>query len=123
MNNRPAGGTIFLAQLLAGSAVIHLVKPGVFEPMVPEPFPPSETVLVSGVAELICAVGLLVPRTRRVSGWASTALLLAVFPANVKMAVEAQRSASPFRRYGALARLPLQLPLLRLAWKAARGQG
>ena len=55
-----------------------------------------EVILASGVAELACAAGLLHPRTRRLAGWASAALLLAVFPGNVKMA--ARRARRPTTR-------------------------
>ena len=68
-----------------------------------------EVILGSGVAELACAAGLLLPRTRRLSAWASTALLVAVFPGNLKMADDARRCRS--RKFQAMAygRLPLQL--------------
>lgn len=127
-SRRPAGGTVFLSQLFAASAVIHLVRPRVFEPMVPAPIPAREAVRVSGVAELVCAVGLLLPPTRRLSGLASAGLLVAVFPANVKMAADAWTgpagsSDALTRRALATARLPLQWPLVKLAWRAARGRG
>ena len=47
-----------------------------------------EIVLVSGVAELVCAAGLVHPRTRNAAGWASAALLLAVWPGNFQMAAD-----------------------------------
>ena len=59
-------------------------------------------VYVSGVAELLCAAGLLVPATRRPAGYASAALLVAVFPANVQMSVDhgKRRSDGPTRHPG-----------------------
>ena len=61
------------------SGVVHLVKPEVYEPLMPSWVPQHRRVIVgSGVAELACAVGLLVPRTRRTAGLASVALLLGV---------------------------------------------
>lgn len=127
-SRRPRGGTVFLSQLFAVSGVIHLVRPQVFEPMVPAPIPAREAVLASGVAELACAAGLLLPPTRRLSGAVSAALLLAVFPANLKMAADAWRrpEGSPgakVRRSLATARLPLQWPLIKLAWRTSRGRG
>ena len=79
-----------------------------------------EIILGSGVAELICAVGLLHPRTRKASGWASAALLVAVFPGNVKMAADAQKTRNTTYQRMTLARLPVQLPLIRAALKVTR---
>jgi len=74
----------------------------------------------SGVAELACAAGLLHSSTRQRAGWASAALLLGVFPGNLKMADDARRSGN--RKFQAIAygRLPLQLPLIGIALRAAR---
>ena len=104
------------------SGVVHLVRPQVFEPMIPEqlPAPPRQVVVWSGVAELACAAGMLHPRTRRVAAYAGAALLVGVFPGNVKMALDAQRGESTALKVGTLARLPLQLPMIRGMLKAAR---
>lgn len=117
-----------LAAAFAGSGVIHLVRPQVFEPAVPDALPRArELVYVSGAAEIACAAGLLVPRTRRAAGLASAALLVAVFPANVQMTVDAARAAQrkPTTARiaylaGTVARLPLQWPLIRAAADAGR---
>ena len=107
-----------LAALFAVSGVLHLVRPQVFEPIVPRRLPARrELVHLSGVAELACAAGLLHPRTRAV-------LLVAVYPANLQMALDAHRRAGRTggraRLAVALARLPLQAPLVRIALKATR---
>ncbi len=78
--------------------------------------------MASGVAELACAAGMLVPATRRAAGWASVAVLVGVFPGNVTMAQKAMRRGSPAVRAASLARLPLQLPLVRIAWRVGRGR-
>jgi uncharacterized membrane protein len=110
-----------LAALFATSGTLHLVRPRLFESIVPHRLPRKrELVYASGVGELLCAAGLLHPRTRGAAGWASVVLLLAVFPANVQMAVDARGSGCAAYRVGTLARLPLQLPLVRTAWRAAR---
>lgn len=104
------------------SGVIHLARPEVFERIVPRFLPRHrDLVLASGVAELACAAAVVSPRTRRVGGIASAALLAAVFPANVQMAVDVTRSrrASPALKAGVLARLPLQWPLIRAALNLA----
>jgi uncharacterized membrane protein len=118
-----------LAAIFATSGTIHLVKPGVFLPLVPTFLPARNgIVLGSGVAELACAAGLLHPRTRSAAGWASVAVLLAVLPGNIQMtatAVDRAVSEGGAGRWafvaGTVARLPLQWPLLRIARRAANG--
>ncbi len=120
-----------LVAAFAVSGTVHLVRPEVFEPIVPRALPARRALVVwSGVAELVCAAGLLVPRTRRAAGIASAALLVAVYPANVQMAVDTVRSArrrttTPrvARAALALARLPLQWPMVRWAATAGRSDG
>lgn len=112
-----------LAGLFAVSGTVHLVRPQVFEPIVPRALPARrELVYASGVAELLCAAGLLVPRTRTLAGWASAALLVAVFPANVAMARQIRRRGSAPLTAAAVLRLPLQVPMIRTALKATRGR-
>lgn len=119
---------IAVAGAFLASGVVHLARPQVFEPAVPRRLPaPKQLVYVSGVAEITCAVGLLVPATRRYAGWASAALLLAVWPANAQMLLTAHRRAQrdpadsrkQAERVVMLVRLPLQIPLIRIALKAA----
>jgi uncharacterized membrane protein len=103
------------------NGVVHLVKPELYEPLMPGWVPAHrEVILASGVAELAGAVGMLLPPTRRLAGLASAALLVGVFPGNLKMAVDASRTSSrPFKAV-AYARLPLQLPMIRGAWRAGK---
>ena len=96
---------------------MHFIAPGSFESIVPRWLgDPTPWVLGSGLAELACAAGLALPRTRRAAATATLVLFVAVFPANVQMAVTALRSSEASTAYqvGTLARLPLQLPLI--AW-------
>ena len=103
------------------SGVVHLVRPQTFEPLMPAWVPAHrEVIWASGVAELVCAAGLLVPRTRRAAGLASAAVLLGVYPGNLKMAVDASRTPHTGLKVAAFGRLPLQLPLLRGALRAGR---
>lgn len=110
-----------LAALLGGSGVLHLVAPKPYDALVPRRLPGRARwyTTISGVAELACAAALLTPRTRRAGGLASAALLVAVFPANVSMAWDWRRRPLPLRAL-AVARLPLQAPLV--AW-ALRARG
>lgn len=113
--------TAVLATIFAVSGVVHLARSEVYEPLMPRWLPAHrEIILGSGVAELVCAVGLAVPATRRPAGWASAALLVGVFPGNLKMADDARRSRSTAFKAISFARLPLQVPMIRIALRAAR---
>jgi uncharacterized membrane protein len=110
-----------LAGLFTLSGVVHLVKPDVYRPLVPSFVPaPDEVILGSGVAELACAAGLLLPATRRPAGLASAALLVGVFPGNIKMAADSLKTRSTRFKAIAFARLPLQVPMIRTALRAGR---
>ncbi|RJS44903.1 DoxX family protein [Nocardioides cavernaquae] len=113
------------SKLLAGafvaSGTLHLVKPNIYEPLMPDFVPRHHDVIVaSGVAEIVCALGMLLPPTRRIAGLASAALLVGVFPGNLKMADDARRMGSPTFQAIAYSRLPLQIPMIQAALKAAR---
>lgn len=114
-----------LAALFATSGVLHLVRPQIFESIVPRQLPERRgLVYASGVAEIVCAAGLLHPRARKAAGWASALLLVAIFPANIQMAVSEGKRArrgtgSRGKQVATLVRLPLQIPLIRTALKAA----
>lgn len=110
-----------LVALFAASGIVHLVRPRVFEVIVPRALPRRrELVYVSGVMELACAGGLVHPASRRLAGLASAGLLAAVFPANVQMAVDARQRRGRVAQVLTLVRLPLQLPLIRIGWRAWR---
>jgi uncharacterized membrane protein len=115
-----------LALLLGGSGVLHLVRPQIYEPLVPRSLGDARTWVVgSGIAEIACAAGLSVSQTRRPAALASAALLVVVFPGNIHQAQRAVRSsrASAGYRAGTLARLPLQVPLVAWALRIAREAG
>jgi uncharacterized membrane protein len=105
----------------ATSGIIHLVKPSVFESLIPPTLPrPTELVYLSGVAELVCAAGLLA--RRRWAGPVSVAVLLGVWPGNFQMALDVTRSAGPgdqLQVAAVWARLPLQLPMM---WAVMQGR-
>ena len=112
-----------LAVLFATSGVVHLLRPQTYEPLIPQFVPAHrEVILVSGVAELLAAAGLLHPRTRSLAGWASVGLLLVVYPGNLKMAADARGSDRTALKAVSWARLPLQLPMIRSAYRAATGR-
>ncbi len=114
-----------LGGAFAVSGVLHLVRPRPFEMMVPRRLPARRAlVYASGVAELGCAAGMAFPRTRPLAGLVSSALLVMVFPANVQMALDASKRRSTPAKAATAIRLPLQLPLIWVAWRTWRqGQG
>lgn len=71
------------------------------------------------MAELATGALLLAPRTRRLGALAAVALFVAVFPANVNM-VRLWKNKPVVMRAGALARLPLQIPMVLEALKIYR---
>jgi len=77
-----------LALLFTGAGILHLNYPQPFVEIVPPALPRADwLVFWSGIAELAGGIGILVPATRVAAGWGLAALLTAVFPANVYMAV------------------------------------
>jgi uncharacterized membrane protein len=117
-----------MAATMISSGAMHFALPSPYEKIVPRQLGDARRVVhASGVAELVCGALLLSRRTSRIGGWATAALLVAVFPANVQMVLDAgtERQAAPkvpaplFRAAG-LARLPLQLPMIRRALQVAR---
>jgi uncharacterized membrane protein len=68
--------------------VLHFVSPAPFAHIVPASLPaPFLLVYVSGAAEIAGGLGLILARTRRAAGWGLIALYVAVFPANINMAM------------------------------------
>ncbi len=116
-----ARSTQFLAVGFAASGVAHLVRPAVYAPMMPTWVPKHREVLLgSGVAEIVLAAGLLASPTRRLAGWGSVALLLGVYPANLKMAADSLAGDNTALKVAAFARLPLQWPMIAAALAATR---
>ena len=76
-----------MGPLYVVAGVLHFVVPELYVQIVPPMLPaPLALVYLSGIAEIAVGVGVLLPRTRRYAAWATAAVLLAVFPANVYMA-------------------------------------
>jgi uncharacterized membrane protein len=122
--SRGAGRTVsrgLLAAFFVASGVNHFVSPRFYRAIVPPPLHDDAKLVVdvSGVAEVLGGLGVLLPRTRRAAGAALVALLVAVFPANVYMAREPNRFRR-FPRWALFARLPLQPLMIWWAWRATR---
>ena len=106
------------------AGVLHFVIPDTYARIVPRALGDARTIVyVSGFVEAGVGILLAVPRTRRLGGWCTVAVLVVVFPANVQMALDsggggaAGDLASPVVAW---LRLPLQLPLI--AWALAHAR-
>lgn len=116
---------VFVAVAMTAIGVGHFVNPEPFVKIVPAWLPaPLALVYVSGVFEVLGGVGLLVPRARVAAAWGLVALYVAVFPANINMAVnEIQLGDSPMPVWAMWARLPFQLVFVAIAIWLARVPG
>jgi uncharacterized membrane protein len=122
MNRLRRYAPIVLASAFAGSGVVHLVRPKSFDNLMPRAIPVQHhrsLIYLSGLAELICAAGLF--RRSKWAGFASVAVVGAVFPANVQMALDAgsgRNAGAADSRPLAWGRLPLQIPMIWAALQA-----
>lgn len=125
MNNQKFTTGRGMAIMLIVTGSVHFINPAAFNPIVP-PFLPGEPVLwtyLSGIAELVVAAMLLAPISAKLSNrnlrllgaWASLALFIAVYPANIYMAIDwSDRELS--EQLVAYLRLPLQFGLFYWSW-------
>jgi uncharacterized membrane protein len=112
-----------LVALFGVAGIAHFVAPAFFDAIVPRWLPMSArtATLASGAAELAGAIGLVPRATRRAAGIGLIALLVAVFPANVQMLLDAiAADASPLWIAALVARLPLQPLMIRWVHRATR---
>lgn len=111
-------GRIVLAVLFLASGTLHFLSPGPFIRIVPPFLPwPAAIVAISGAAEIAGGLGLLMERTRRFAAFGLVALLIAVFPANIYMAVAGMPlPGAAGHPWVGWARLPLQFLMIYWAW-------
>lgn len=84
-----------LAAVFLGAGVLHLTVPGPFVRIMPHwVADPARVVALTGVAELLGAAGLMIPRLRVVAGWALAAYAVCVYPANVQHAMNFMASGT-----------------------------
>ena len=105
------------------AGVMHFVKTDWYEAITPPSLPrPREIVYASGVAEIAGGLGVMHPRTRRTAALWSIATLIAVFPANIYMALNPERFEKrvPGGRRSLWGRLPIQALFVAWAWAARR---
>jgi uncharacterized membrane protein len=110
---------ILLAVFFIAGGANHFRMPDVYLGMMPPWLPwPLVLVQVSGVAEILGGVGALVPVTRRFSGWGLIILLIAIFPANLHVALQGYMPGFSFSPLILWLRLPFQLLLIGWVWWA-----
>ena len=111
--------TASLAFLFAVSGLAHFVFRDSFARAIPEWLPHrGSLVIISGIVEVVGAVGLVVPASRVIAGWCLLALLVAVFPANIQMLVSARAAGGPVWVESLLwMRLPIQFLLIWLVYR------
>jgi uncharacterized membrane protein len=116
----PGRAKVLLAAF-GGSGVIHLVRPTTYEWLVPPELGDARRwVLASGLAEIGTAALMAAPATRRAGGWAAAALLAAFVPAHLHTFRVVPRRPVPMTV--AALRLPLQVPMIAVALRVARGR-
>lgn len=105
-----------VVMVLAG--LNHFLNPEMYIAMMPDALPAHrELVYLSGIAETAGGLGLILPQTRKLAAWGLVLLLVAVFPANINMALnDLPLDGSQVPKWALWARLPLQLVLIAWAW-------
>lgn len=114
-----------LAGFFTLAGTMHFVRPRFYEAIVPPAIGNErEVVIVSGIAEIAGAAAVLHPASRRLGRWWLLALLVAVFPANIHMAVNPEQirglDLERIPRWALWARLPLQPLAMLWVWRATR---
>ena len=112
----------FAGPLMTAAGINHFVNPRFYKAIMPDYLPAhDELVAASGVAEIVGAVGTMIPATRRPAGWFLIATLVGVFPANVHMALHPDRYPDvPGGAAALYARLPLQAAAIAWAYSAGK---
>lgn len=107
-----------LAIVMIFAGVMHFVSPRGYVKIMPKWIPaPEAMVALSGVFEVLGGVGLLIPATQVYAAWGLIALFVAVFPANVNMAInKIPLGKKPLPTWALWARLPLQAVFIGWAW-------
>jgi uncharacterized membrane protein len=125
--DRPLTRIIFrwiLAAFFIISGMNHFRMPAIYVAMIPPWLPwPEGLNLIAGVCELLGGIGVLIPSVRLAAGWGLIALLIAVFPANLHVALIGHMPGYAFSPATLWLRLPLQAVLIAwVAWVAIRDE-
>ncbi|HEX5661313.1 MAG TPA: hypothetical protein VFX59_29190, partial [Polyangiales bacterium] len=115
-------GSVVLSVVMVTIGLLHFTHTAGFASIVPDYLPyPEALVLISGVFEIGLGVALQIARTRVLAAYGLVALFIAVFPANINMALHPDQPIAgvPFQpsALALWARLPLQIVLILWAWR------
>lgn len=100
-------GIVFI---IAG--INHFIIPSFYMEIMPPYLPyPLMLIYLSGVAEVICGILLIISKTRKIGAWLTIALLIAIFPANIQMTIDELNNGGVLF-YASIVRLPLQFLLI-----------
>lgn len=110
---------IVCAGFFIAAGIAHFAIPDFYLAMMPPWLPaPLLLVQISGIAEVAGGVGLLTRRFRAAAGIGLILLLVAVFPANIQMLLNARAQDEP--EFWLWVRLPFQPLLIWWVWSAGR---
>ena len=110
----------FLAAFFMAAGINHFRAPGMYLGMIPAWLPwPAALSAMAGACEILGGVGVLVPRLRIAAGWGLVALLVAVFPANLHVALKGRMPGFAYSPLTLWLRLPLQAVLIAWVYVAA----
>lgn len=107
---------VVLAVSMVVAGILHFAKSAPFVKIVPDVLPyPLALVLISGGIEILCGISLLIPPISQATAWVLILLFIAVFPANINMAVnQIELEGIPYNPWFHAIRLPFQAVLI--AW-------
>jgi len=111
----PTASQYLIAAAFMATGILHFLKPGTFMSIMPEYIPYHKAmVYISGAAELLGGIGVLFRLTQNWTAWGLILLLVAVFPANIDMTVQAfkHQGGHSFYFWATVLRLPLQFVLM-----------
>ncbi|MEO6815965.1 MAG: DoxX family protein [Edaphobacter sp.] len=116
-------GRVILGLIFFVAGALHFIIPDAYLRIMPPSLPAHLLLIdISGVAEMLGGIGLLMPSTRRFAAWGLVALLIAVWPANIYTAVaHLPLPGLAGQSWLQWLRIPLQLPLIYWAWMYTRG--
>jgi uncharacterized membrane protein len=120
MNKRKELFRVILAVSIIMLGITHFAVPEPYVKIMPPQLPyPLELVYLSGFYEILGGIGLLVPPVSQAAAWGLVLLFIAVFPANINMAVNHIKIETiPYSdsSWFHAIRLPLQAVLIAWAW-------
>ncbi|MDR7370802.1 DoxX family protein [Flavobacterium aquidurense] len=106
-----------MAILYIGAGINHFIKPGMYIRIIPPAFKNPKLInILSGAAEIILGILLLLPFTKKIAAWGIIALLIAIFPANLFM-LQNKKASFGLPKWILFVRLPLQVVLIYWAYQ------